>query len=311
MKNKKTYRPPTSYYIKAIQRDRYLYLMLIPFISFFIVFSYLPSYGLLAAFQNFSVFKGVQGSAFVGLDNFKELLLQPNFLRAFKNSFSLGTVSLLVGFPFPIILALLLNEIRNKFFKKTSQAFMIFPYFLSMVVIAGLLTNMLAPTSGVINTILVKFGLEPIYFLIKPNWFPAIYVFINIWKGAGLQSVIYTAALTTISPEFYEAANVDGANRWQQFKYITLPCLMPTIIIMFIMGVGQIINVGFETVLLLYQPATYETADVLSTLVYRMGLQDARYDLATAAGLINTFVSLILVVSANTISRKISKSSLW
>lgn len=297
--------------LTCLKRDKWLYVMLIPMIACIIAFNYMPASGLQIAFKDFSLFKGIEKSPWCGWENFRDLFAHPNFLRALRNTFRLGLTNLLIGFPFPIIIALLLKEVKNKYFGKLAQTVMVFPYFISAVVVAGLITTILSPSTGIVNVLIRKLGGEAVYFLSKPQYFTGIYVIMNIWKNAGFQSILYTAALTGISEDLYEAAKLDGAGRWAQFRYVTWPGIMPTVITLLIINVGQIINVGYETILLLYQPATYEAADVISTMVYREGLLNANYGLATAAGLFNTVVALIMVVGANKISSKLSETSLW
>lgn len=292
-------------------RDRVLYYLLIPFIAWYLIFLYKPMYGLLIAFKDFSLWKGFDGSPWVGLENFKIFFESPYFFRCLKNTFLINIYGLLFGFPVPIILALLLNEVKNAKFKKTVQTMTYLPHFISAVVIAGIVVNFLAPTNGLINIVIEKLGGEKTYFLIKPEYFRTIYISMNIWKEAGFGAVIYIAALSGIDQQLYEAAIIDGANRWKQTLHVTIPGILPTIIIMLILRIGRLLEVGYETIILLYQPATYETADVLNTFIYRYGLQEGQYDLATAAGLFNAVVAFILVYMANRISRKVSETSLW
>ena len=205
----------------------------------------------------------------------------------------------------------MLNEVKNSFAKKWIQTITYLPHFISIVVVAGIITNLLAPNTGVINLILEKLGFEKTYFLIQPEYFRSIYISSGIWKEAGFSSIVYLAALSGIDPSLYEAAKIDGADRIKQMFYVTLPCILPTIVIMFIIKVGKILEVGYEKIILLYQPSTYETADVLSTYVYRAGLQEAQYGLATAAGLFNAIFGFLLVVGANKLARKLSQTSIW
>lgn len=286
-------------------------MLLTPFMLWYIIFQYWPMWGLQIAFKDYSLFKGISGSPWVALDNFKEFFSSPYFLRNLKNTFIINLYSLIFGFPAPIILALLFNEVKSTFFKKSVQTMTYLPHFVSTVIVAGIVTNLLAPSNGLINIIIDKFGGEKIYFLTKPEYFRTIYTAMNIWKEAGFGAIVYIAALSSVDQEQYEAATIDGANKWKQVIHVTLPGILPTIVIMLILRIGSLLDVGYESIILLYQPATYETADVISTYVYRAGLQEGRYDLATAVGLFNSIVALILVYSANKISNKVSENGLW
>ena len=288
-----------------------LYIMISPFIIWFLVFQYKPMMGLIMAFQDFNVYKGISGSEFIGLENFKAFLTSPYFYVTFKNTIMLSIYGLVFEFPFAIILALMLNEVKNKYFKSFVQTASFIPYFVAIVVAAGIAVNMLSPTTGVVNQILESFGFEKQYFLAKSEWFRTIFTGVNIWKDAGFNTIVYLAALAGVDQSLYEAAKIDGAGKWQQLKNITIPSIMPTIIIMLVLRVGQMLNVAFESVLLLYQPATYSTSDVISTYVYRTGLVAQDFGLSTAVGLFNAFVGLLLVYGANRISKKMTESSLW
>ncbi|WP_339208337.1 ABC transporter permease subunit [Paenibacillus sp. FSL K6-3182] len=299
--------------IKAnLIRDRYLYLLLIPFLAWYIIFAYKPMYGLQIAFKDFSVYKGIEASPWVGFEHFETFFKSPYFWRLLKNTVLLSFYQLLFAFPVPIILALLLNELKSGIFKATVQTFTYLPHFISVVVVAGIVTNFLAPSNGIINILIEMVGGEKQYFLTNPDYFRTIFIgSMDIWKEAGFGTIIYLAALSGVNPALYEAAVIDGANRWKQTWHITLPAIIPTIAIMLVMKVGSMLEVGYEAIILLYQPATYEAADVINTYVYRSGLQDARYDLATAVGLFNAVVGFILVVFANKTSKKLTETGLW
>jgi len=287
-----------------------LYIMLIPFVLYYIFFFYKPMWGLQIAFKDYSLFGGMADSPWVGFENFKTFLGGPYFGRLLKNTLLIGFYGLLFGFPAPIILAILLNEVKNLTYKKTLQTMFYLPYFISTVVVAGIVTNLLAP-SGLVNVILQKLGFESIYFLTEPKYFRTIYTVMGIWQTCGYSAVIYLAALAGIDMQLYEACQIDGGNKLHQMWHITLPGIAPTIVIMLIMNCGSLINVGAETIILLYQPSTYETADVISTYVYRIGLTDGDYGMATAVGLFNSVIGLLFVVAANYISRAVSEYSLW
>ncbi len=297
---------------KHIVQEWRLYLLLIPFLAWYALFMYKPMYGLQIAFKDFSLFKGIEGSAWVGLEHFKQFFNGPYFGRTLKNTLLLSLYQLIFAFPAPIVLALLLNEVRNRLFQKFVQTFTYLPHFISIVVVAGIVTNFLAPSTGVVNSILQLFGGEKLYFLTKPEYFRIIYIIsMDIWKEMGFGAIVYIAALAGVNPALYEAAKIDGAGRFQLIWNVTLPSIIPTIAIMLILKIGQLMEVGYEAIILLYQPATYETADVISTYVYRSGLQEGQYDLATAAGLFNASVSLLLVIMANRLSKKLTETGLW
>lgn len=287
-----------------------LYVMLIPLLVYLLLFVYKPMWGLQIAFKDYSLFGGLSDSAWVGFDNFKTFLTGPYFGRLLKNTILIGFYGLLFGFPAPIILAILLNEVRYLTYKKTVQTMFYLPYFVSTVVVAGIITNLLAP-SGLVNVVLQKMGFESVYFMSDPKYFRSIYTIMGIWQNCGYTAVIYMAALAGIDMEQYEASRIDGAGKWKQIWHITLPGIMPTVVVMLIMSCGSLINVGAETIILLYQPSTYETADVISSYVFRIGMTEGDYGMATAVGLFNSVVGLIFVALANTISKRVSEYSLW
>jgi putative aldouronate transport system permease protein len=293
------------------KKEWQLYLMLAPAVIWFLVFLYKPMYGLQIAFKDYSVFKGIVGSPWVGFEHFYTLFENDQFIRAIKNTIMISGASLIFGFPMPIILALGFNEIIHAKFKRTAQTIVYLPHFISAVIIAGIVITAFAPSTGVINLVLNAFGYDSVYFLTKPEWFRTIFVGTGIWQEAGFGSIVFLAAIAGVNPSLYESAVVDGATRFQMMYKITLPCILPTILIMLIIRIGNILEVGFEMIIMLYQPATYETADVISTFIYRQGLQAAQYDLAAAAGLFNAVIAFALVVAANTISKRVSKTSLW
>lgn len=297
--------------VKFNRDQKMLYLILLPFIIWYAVFMFKPMYGMVIAFKDYSLFRGISGSEWVGLKNFKDFLTSPEFYVTLKNTLMLNVYSLLLEFPFAILLALMLNEVKNKYFKTIVQTASFIPYFIAIVVATGITVNILSPSTGVVNGFLEKLGFERVYFLAKPEFFRGIFTGLNMWKTAGFNAVIYLAALTAVDEQLYEAAKIDGANKFQQLRHITIPAIIPTIVVMLVLKVGSMLNVAFETVLLLYQPATYETADVISTYVYRTGMLMQDFGLATAVGLFNAVVGFILVYSANRWSKKVTQSSLW
>lgn len=294
-----------------MRREWQLYLLLLPTILWLLIFLYKPMYGLQIAFKDYSIFRGVAGSPWIGLEHFQTLFNNDQFIRALRNTVYISLLSLAFGFPVPILLALMFNEVLNQTFKKTAQTIVYLPHFISSVIIAGIVITAFSPSAGIVNTILEWFGVDPIYFLTKAEWFRPIFVGTTIWQEAGFQSIVYLAAIAGISPTLYESAVVDGASRWQMMWKITVPSIMPTIIIMLIIRIGNMLEVSFEMIILLYQPATYSTADVVNTFIYRQGLQGGQYDLAAAAGLFNAVVAFVLVMTANTISKRYSRTSLW
>ena len=297
--------------VKFNRDQKMLYLILLPFIIWYAVFMFKPMYGMVIAFKDYSLFRGISGSEWVGLKDFKDFLTSPEFYVTLKNTLMLNVYSLLLEFPFAILLALMLNEVKNKYFKTIVQTASFIPYFIAIVVATGITVNILSPSTGVVNVFLEKLGFERVYFLAKPEFFRGIFTGLNMWKTAGFNAVIYLAALTAVDEQLYEAAKIDGANKFQQLRHITIPAIIPTIVVMLVLKVGSMLNVAFETVLLLYQPATYETADVISTYVYRTGMLMQDFGLATAVGLFNAVVGFILVYSANRWSKKVTQSSLW
>lgn len=294
-----------------LKREWQLYVMLLPTIIWLLVFLYKPMYGLQIAFKDYSIFRGVAGSPWIGFEHFETLFNNDQFLRALKNTIIMSAYGLLFGFPVPILLALMFNEVLNQTFKKTAQTIVYLPHFISSVIIAGIVITAFSPSAGIVNTILGWFGVDSIYFLTKPEWFRPIFIGTGIWQEAGFQSIVYLAAIAGVSPTLYESAVVDGASRWQMIWKITVPSILPTIIIMLIIRIGNILEISFEMIILLYQPATYETADVVNTFIYRQGLQGGQYDFAAAAGLFNAVVAFVLVMTANTISKRYSRTSLW
>lgn len=297
-------------HIKRIKKSKYLYILFSIPLLYYIVFHYLPMYGILISFQNYNIVKGISGSTWVGFKHFEKFILDPYFWKLVRNTLLINIYGLLWGFPAPIILALLLNEVRQDKFKKIIQNISYLPHFISTVIVCGMIVNFLS-TDGLANQIIKFFGGEHKQFLMMPEYFRTIYISSAIWESMGWNSIIYLAALANIDEEMIEAALIDGANRWHRVIYITLPSIAPTISIMLIMNLGRMMNLGYEKIMLLYNGSTYETADVISTYVYRRGILGNDFSYATAVGLFQAVIGLILIVSANTISRKVSETSLW
>lgn len=296
---------------KILSRDWDLYLLLLPGIVWYLFFHYKPMYGLRMAFYDYNIFKGIAGSDFVGLANFKEFMSGPDFILTIRNTFMIAFYQILFCFPFPILLAIAITEMKNKVVSKITQTTTFIPYFISVVVVCGLVVNFLSPSTGIINLLRNKLGLESIYFMVKPEYFRGIYTGMSLWKTAGFNAIVYIAALMGIDPQLYEAAIVDGAGKWKRIVNVTIPSIMPTIITMFILNIGKMVKVGYESIILLYQPSTYETADVISTYAYRIGIGNRNYGLATCVGLFEALIALVLVVSANKLSKKYMESSIW
>jgi putative aldouronate transport system permease protein len=304
---------------KHILSDRHLYLMLAPFLAYYAIFYFLPYKGLQMAFMNYKPLLGYAGSKWVGWDNFARFFGSMNFTRVMRNTVLLNIYGLFWAFPIPIILAILFNEIRGKFFRTLSQSISYIPYFISSVVIAGLVMNFLSPTSGIVNILIEKLGAEPIYFMSKPEYFRTIFIVQGIWSGAGFGSIIYYSSICAIDADLYEAAKIDGASRLRQTLHITLPGLARTIAIMLIMAIGNLLVTNTDMIILLQLPVTYETSDVIGSYVYRIGMGAGQgsigvspdYSMATAVGLFNGVISLILVVAANRASKKIGEVSIF
>lgn len=300
--------------LKKIWDMKLLYLMLLPGIIFMIIFKLLPVFGLVIAFQDYSVFKGITGSEWVGLKHFKDFIGDPYFWKLVKNTFLLAGFNLLFIFPIPIIFALFLNEVRITLFKRFVQTVSFFPYFISSAVLVSIMYKFLSPQGGLVNEMLNAFGIESIFFLAEPDWFRSLYVGLNVWQLFGYSAIIYLAAMTSIDPALYEAADIDGANRFQRIFKITLPSISNTIVVMFIMTIGQILTLDLDKILLMYNPSVYDTADVIQSYVYRQAFANEgfpKYSFGAAVGLMQSVVAFILVVSANKVSKKYSESRLF
>ena len=287
-----------------------LYWLVLPSVVYIIIFCYIPMGGLVIAFQDYSLAKGVFGSKWVGLKNFSKFFSSMFFGRTLSNTIVLSLLDLLFSFPAPIILALLLNEVKSNKFKRTIQTMSYMPHFISMVVVASLIMEFTS-SDGIIASIVSSMGGTPRSYISMPQYFRTIFVVSNVWQSVGFGSIIYLGALSGINEELYEAARIDGANRIQQTIHVTIPGIVPTNIIMLIMRSGQILNVNYEKILLLYSAATYETADVIMTYVYRIGIMNQKYGYSTAVGLFNSVVGLIFVMLTNQISKKYTEISMF
>ncbi len=295
---------------KSVAKNWQLYILLLPALLYFIIFHYVPMYGVQIAFKDFIATKGIWGSPWVGLKHFRNFFGTYSSRIVIKNTISISLYSLLAGFPIPIILALLLNEVKNERFKKLVQNVTYAPHFISTVVMVGMILIFLSP-NGIINKLRELVGLEAVPYLTKDYLFSDIYVWSGIWQNMGWGSIIYLAALSGIDPQLHEAAIVDGASRMQRIFYINIPGILPTIIIMLILNVGSIMNVGFEKIYLMQNPFNLKYSEVISTYVYKVGLLDAKYSFSAAVNLFNTIINLALLVTVNKISKKVSDVYLW
>jgi len=298
---------------RQIKRDYRLYLMLILPITYFFIFKYIPMYGITIAFKRFQPGGGLLSGEWVGTLYFQMLMKDSSFWSAFKNTFFLSFASLAIGFPIPIVFALLLNEVRSNTSKRVIQTITYLPRFLSTVVVVSMMFTILSPSSGIINRLIEFFGGDAVFFMNEANWFRPIYIISDVWQFMGWNAILYIAALAGVDPNLYEAAKIDGAGKWKQVVHVTIPGIMPTIVITLILAVGNTLNIGFEKVLLMYTPKIYETADILQTYIYRLGLASSipRFSSATAAGLFQALISLALLWSTNIIARRSTDYSLW
>lgn len=302
---------PFSVRLRKDMKDNWLlYVMLLPVVLFYLLFKYGPMFGLSIAFLDYKPARGILQSRFVGWKHFINFFTNYYFWRLLRNTVRLSLFSL-AAFPLPIIFALLINELKSKKFSKCAQTIAYIPHFISTVVICGIIVELTSSDGAITQILHVLFGIEKVSLLTKKEYFIPIYVLSNIWQSLGWDSIIYISALASINPELYDAAEIDGAGRWQQMLHVTLPGLASTIIIMLILKIGKIFNVGYEKIILLYNPAIYETADVINTYVYRKGLIDAQYSYSAAVGMFNNVVSFLLVTITNRFSKKLSGTGLW
>lgn len=296
---------------KRIRKNWDLYLLIIPVIAFFLIFEYGPMYGLQIAFKDFIANKGILGSPWVGFKHFERFFDSYYFWRLLGNTLGIGLYQLLVGFPIPIALALLINEVRSKKFSRFVQTITYAPHFLSTVVMVGILFIFLSPQTGLLNNLITMFGGEPIHFLTETQWFKSIFVLSGVWQQMGWSSIIYLAALAGIDQQLHEAARVDGASRWQRIWHINLPGIMATIVVLLILNMGSMLSVGFEKVFLMQNTLNLPASDVISTHVYRKGIIDGQYSYSSAVGLFNSVVNFTMLVIVNRIARKVDQASLW
>lgn len=298
--------------IRYMRSSWQLYAMLIPAIAYYLVFHYLPYSGLLMAFQDYKLGLGIGGSPFVGLKHFRVLFQSAEFVRIFRNTVLLNLLNLVLYFPAPIILAILLNEIRLVWFKRMAQSMMYLPYFFSWVVLGGMVVDILSPSSGIVNRFIGALsGGQTIFFMASTFWWPIMFVVSTMWKEVGWGTIIYLASITSINPELYEASKVDGANRLQQIFHITLPGISVTIVIMLILRMGNVLNIGMEQILMLENAAVKEISDVISTYTYRMGIQQLQYSRTTAIGIFQSVINMFLLLATNWFAKKLAGRGIW
>ena len=287
------------------------YVLMLPALVYIVLFAYKPMYGILIAFKNYSLRKGVWGSEWVGFKHFERLFSSYWFPIILKNTLTLSLLSLLIGFPLPIILALLLNEVKSNKFRSTVQTISYAPHFISTVVMCGMVLMFLSPTNGIINKFLNALGMESVFFMQEANLFKWVYVLSGVWQGVGWSSIIYYAALSGVDKSLHEAADIDGATRLQKVWYINIPQILPTIVVMFILQCGNLLSVGYEKAYLLQNDGNLTGSEIISTYVYKVGLEQADFSFSTATGLFNTIVNCVVLILANQLSKKITKSGLF
>ncbi|QUI25378.1 sugar ABC transporter permease [Vallitalea pronyensis] len=296
---------------KHMAKQYQLYLMILPAVIYFLIFHYGPMYGIQIAFKDFRPIDGITGSPWVGIKYFERFFKSYQFWRVLRNTLLLSVFQLAAGFPVPIIMALLLNQVKNMKFKKLVQTVTYAPHFISIVVLVGMLNVFLSPSTGLVNHVIRLFGGEAVYFIGKPEYFRTIFVASGIWQNAGWGTIIYLAALAGVGPELYEAAKVDGASKLQIIRHVDVPSIAPTIIILLIMNLGRIMNVGFQKAFLLQNPLNAETSEIIQTYMYKVGLLQMEFEYSTAVSLFNTLINVVLLLTANRIAKKFSENSLW
>lgn len=305
------YQPRITKFNKALSRDWQLYLLCIPAIVFILIFNYGPMYGVQIAFKNYKTGLGIWGSEWIGFEHFERFFKSPNFKTILPNTLRISIYQLVAGFPFPVIIALLLNQVQHLKYKKFVQTTLYAPHFISIVVLASMITVFLSPSTGIVNVLLEKIGLDRVHFMGVPEYFEDIFVWSDVWQSAGWGSIIYIAALSAVNPELYEASKMDGASRLQQILYVDIPSILPTIVIMFILRTGQFMNVGFQKAFLLQNSLNLPRSEIISTYVYKIGLLNSQFSYSTAINLFNTVVNIILILSVNFLAKRLSEQSLW
>ncbi|NOU66606.1 ABC transporter permease subunit [Paenibacillus sp. LMG 31461] len=304
-------RSKTQLALRYINKKKYLYILLIPAVVYFLIFNYVPMYGIIIAFKDFNFSKGIVGSPWIGFENFRYMFGLSDFYTVFWNSLYLSFLRLVFGFPFPILLALLLNEMRNRTYQRITQTIIYLPHFISWVVIGGILVNFLSPSWGVVNIFLKQFGFEPVFFLADTNYFRPLVILSSMWKESGWESILYLAAMVGINTELYEAASIDGANRFQRILNVTLPGIKSTIIILLILRLGHIMGNGFEQIFVLQNPLNLSVSEVFETYVYRVGLIGGRFSFGTTVGLFTSVIGLIFLLASNQIAKWMKEDGIW
>ncbi|KGE18809.1 ABC transporter permease [Paenibacillus wynnii] len=294
-----------------VKRDYELYLFLLPIIILYLVFKYYPMYGVQIAFKDFLPSQGIWGSEWVGFKHFIDFFNSYNFWTIMKNTLSLSLLSLLFGFPAPIIIAIMLNQMLGKSYKKFLQTVIYAPHFISTVVLVGMLNVFLSPNSGIVNHLITWLGGNPVLFMADAGWFRPLYILSGIWQETGFATIIYLAALAGVNPELHEAATMDGANKWKRILNVDIPSILPTIVILLILALGNIMSIGFEKAFLMQSDLNYATSNIIPTYVYEMGIQKAQYSFSTAVGLFNSLINIILIFTVNRIAKKLTETSLW
>ena len=297
-------------FCKDVIRDKWLYLLLLPGIVFLIIFRYIPIFGNVIAFMDYNPYDAAQ-TTWVGLKHFQDLLTRPQFLQVFGNTLYISILKMVCGFPIPIILALMMNEMKNLKFKKVAQTLLYLPNFISWVVLAGLIMNMLDPDTGLVTGIINSITGEQVQVLTDTRYFVPMLIVTDIYKGAGWGTIIYFAALSGVDPQLYEAAEIDGARKWKQLLHITLPSITPTIVVMLILSCNNIVNAGFDQIFMLYTALVYSVADIIDTYVYRIGIQNADYSFSTAAGLFKSVIAFVMILIVNTVAKKTGNEGIW
>lgn len=296
---------------KQLRKNLDLYACLTPGLIYFFIFAYIPMFGLLIAFKDYNIFKGVFDSPWNNFANFKEMINLPDFYKVTRNTLLLNVLGIVFGFPAPIILAIMLNEMRSKYFKRISQSLLYIPHFMSWVLMGGMIYALLSPKYGFVNLALQWFGIDPIYFMADKYWWVAVFIGSGIWSGIGWGTIIYLASMTTIDPHLYEAAAIDGAGRWKKITNITIPGIMPTIVILLILTVGHMVSIGFEQPYALMNPRVMDVADVLSTFIYDLGIRQGGFALTTAIGMVQSVVNLVLILGANYAANKMGREGIF
>lgn len=300
-------------FLGRVRRESWveLYLFLLPAVVVTFIFKYIPMNGIVIAFQDYNIFKGISESPFVGLKHYQNVFSNPDFFRVLRNTLVINLYKIVFWVPLPLVLALMIHEIRPGVFRRTAQTVIYLPHFLSWVIVGGIFVNILSVNGGLVNRLLGNLGIEPVAFMMDKNWFREVIVWSSMWKEAGWGTIVYLAAIVALDPQQFEAARIDGASKWKQIRYITLPGVANTIILVLMMSLGNLLTNSFEQILIMYNPAVYDTADVINTYVYRYGVGQMQYSYASAIGLFNSLVGFVLVVGTNALCRKFLDRSIW